>query len=110
MPKVDSVTREEWEKYYDPMHEAFQKLFSWHLVNAPTFEEAMARIQMDLAITVVNLFVVNAPGITPRGLRQECLTVIENMRRCIEADDMTQYCLSAGTVKATGAKMEDNQP
>jgi hypothetical protein len=108
MPKVDPVTKEEWERYYDPMHNAFQNLFRWHMVNAPTPEEIQARTVMDMAITVVNLFVVNAPGITPKVLRTECLTFIENMRRAIEADDLTQYCLSAGKVKAEPTKMDSD--
>lgn len=108
MPKVDAVTKEEWEKYYDPMHTAFQNLFRWHMLNAPTPEEVQARTVMDMAITVVNLFVVNAPGITPRELRESCLEFIDNMRLAIERDDLTQYCLSAGKIAAQPTKMEDN--
>jgi hypothetical protein len=110
VPKVNTVTKEAWSKHYDPMHDAFQALFRWHMSNAPTMEEAMARIQMDLAITVVNLFVVNARDITPRILRSECLTVIENLKRCIENDDLIVYCLAHDGQPVPPSKLEENQP
>lgn len=107
MPKVNPVTRKQWERLYDPMHSAFQRLFQWHMRDATTPEEVQARITMDLAITVVNLFIVNSPRMNPSELREECLTLIENMRRAIEADDLTAYCLIQQPDGIQPATMQD---
>lgn len=106
--KIDPVTREEWEKLYDPMHSAFQSLVLWHMMNSANPEEMQARIVMDLSITVVNLFLVNDITITEAELHRECQNFIENMKRCLTQGEIGRFTRYRGGEKATGAALEEH--
>jgi hypothetical protein len=86
---LSDTDREGWKKAYELYFRAFQALFQYHLLTAPTVEEAQGRITADCVANLVNLFVVNAPKkFTERELYSAVWDFTQNMAQTVSLLDL----------------------